>query len=210
MSLFSPGYDRGDWLSQVSRARARGRRKKAIALYRRVLANEPENDALHKRVAQLLTQSKQIDEALEHYRKAADGLVRRGFQDHAIAVYRESLHFQPRETWVWTRVATLEAERGYGGDAVETLRSGARCFRARKARPQANALLEQAHRIAPHSADAALDLAALRAKERRHAYVCSILEETVPQVQGRARRRLRARQLNLRPTPRALARWMLS
>ena len=208
MSLFSAGYDRTGLLSQAARARARGRRKKAIALYCRVLDNEPDNDVLHKRVAQLLAQSRRIDDALEHYRKAADGLVRRGFKDHAIAVYRESLHFEPRVTWVWTRVATLEAECGYIGDAVETLRKGARCFRSRKERPQAIALLEQAHQIDPGSADAALDLAHLHAKERRHACAYAVLEEVVPYVRGRALRRVRARQLYLRPTPLSLGRWM--
>jgi tetratricopeptide (TPR) repeat protein len=210
MSLFSNGYNRTELLSQAARARARGRRKKAIALYLRVLDNEPDNDVLHKRVAQLLAQSRRMDEALEHYRKAADGLVRRGFQDHAIAVYRESLHFEPRVTWVWTRVAALEAARGYVGDAVETLRNGARCFRSRKDRPQAIALLEQAHRLDPGSADAALDLAHHHAKERRHAYAYAILEEVIPHARGKARRRLRARQLYLRPTPLALARWLLA
>ncbi len=210
MNLFSSGYDRTELLSQAARARARGRRKKAVSLYRRVLENEPENDVLHKRVAQLLAQSRRMEEALEHYRKAADGLVRRGFQDHAIAVYRESLHFEPRVTWVWTRVATLEAERGYVGDAVETLRSGARCFRSRKERPQAIALLEHAHRLDPGAVDAALDLAHHHARDRRHAYAHAILEDVVPHARGRGLRRLRARQFCLRPTPLALGRWVLS
>lgn len=210
MSLFTTHYDRTELLSQAARARARGRRKRAIVLYRRVLENEPDNEVLHKRVAQLLAQSRRMNEALEHYRKAADELVRRGFEEHAIAVYRESLHFEPRVTWVWSRVAKLEANRGCVVDAVETLRKGARCFRSRKERRRAVTLLEQAHQLDPGSVDAALDLAQQFAKDRRYGRALDVLEEVVPYVRGKDLRRLRARQLYWCPTPGFLCRFLLS
>ena len=209
MSLFADrGYDRARLLSQAARARARGRRRKAIALYRRVLEVEPHNDVLHKRVAQMLAQARRIDEALGHYRKAADGLINRGFEDHAIAVYRESLHFHPKVTWVWSTVAKLEAQRGRVPDAVETLRDGARCFRSGRARGDALSLLGQAHRLDPGSAAAGLDLSRVLLKLGHRRRALGVLDEVVPHVRGRDLRRIRGRQFNLSPTPAALCRYV--
>ena len=56
MGIFSsePDYDRTRILEAASRARARKRYRKAVTLYRRVLAVEPANLELHARLAPLL------------------------------------------------------------------------------------------------------------------------------------------------------------
>ena len=50
-------YDRVRLLEAAGRARTRGRRRKAAALYAEVLRVEPENDVLRRRIALLLAQS---------------------------------------------------------------------------------------------------------------------------------------------------------
>ena len=68
-------YDRNRLLTDAARARKKGRRAKAIALYREVLAVEPENAEIHRRVAPLLAETKQPEAAWECSQRAADGLA---------------------------------------------------------------------------------------------------------------------------------------
>ena len=55
MGLFGkPKYDRSESMSRAAKAEGRGKRKKAIAEYRKVLAKEPENPAILVKLATLL------------------------------------------------------------------------------------------------------------------------------------------------------------
>ena len=60
-------YDRARVLKKASAARKRGKRKKAIELYRQVLADEPENVDLLRKLAPLFAESRQEEEALLHF-----------------------------------------------------------------------------------------------------------------------------------------------
>ena len=50
-------FDRSELLEAAARARTRGRPRRAIALYRRVLAREPRSMDLHARLAPLLAET---------------------------------------------------------------------------------------------------------------------------------------------------------
>ena len=203
-------YDRARLLSAAGHARSRGRRRRAISLYRKVLRVEPSNHVLRKRVACLLAQVGRLSEAHEHYRLVTAGLTRRGFDTHAIGVYREALGFLPRERDLWSGLAELQAKQEHVRDAVETLHAGRRRFRSRRRRSDAIALLEQAHCIAPRDVDTAIDLARLLEKSGDHTRAARVLWEAVPGARGRALRRLRMRQLLLSPAPATAWRWVRS
>lgn len=201
-------YDRARLLSAAGRARSKGRRRKAISLYRKVLRFEPNNHILRKRVACLLAQVGRLSEAHENYRLVTAGLSGRGFDTHAIGVYREALEFMPREPDLWSGLAELQAKQDHVRDAVETLRTGGRRFRSRRRRPDAIALLEQAHAMDPRHVDTAIDLARLLGKTNDRPRASRVLWEAVPGARGPALRRLRMRQFLLSPAPATAWRWL--
>ena len=61
MGIFSRNqlYDRGRLLEAAAQAQAKRRRRKAIALYRQVLAVEPANPDIHGHLATLLAEKKE-------------------------------------------------------------------------------------------------------------------------------------------------------
>lgn len=210
MALFAgaTAYDRGRILEAASRARRRGRRRKALELYRRVLAVEPGNPDLERRVAPLLAQTKRPDEAWNAYRNAAEELMRRGFVDQAIGVYREAKRYLPNEVGVWRSLADLELERGRTPDALATLLEGRRQLRRRKQRPAAIQLLERGHRIAPDHFETTFELAGLLASEGARHRAARLLSELAASTTGGELRRVRGRQLRWKPTPAAFWRWL--
>jgi tetratricopeptide (TPR) repeat protein len=201
-------YDRLRILGDAARAQRKGRRKKAIALYRQVLEHEPENPDLHRKLAPLLARTRKPAEAWASYHRAAEGLVRLGFVDRAIGVYREAAGHLPREEKVWLGLAALEAKRGRRADAVQTLLTGRRRLRSRADRPRAIRLLSRARELAPGCFEASFDLAGLLASSGQRGRSIALLDDLAARVRGRELRRVRARQLRISPGPRAAWRWL--
>jgi tetratricopeptide (TPR) repeat protein len=203
-------YDRLRILGDAARAQRKGRRKKAIALYRQVLECEPENPDLHRKLAPLLARTRKPDEAWASYRRAVEGLVRLGFVERAIGVYREAAGFLPREEGVWLGLAGLEAKRGRRADALQALLAGRRQLRSRKDRPRAIRLLARARELVPACFEASFDLAGLLARSGQRARSIFLLNELAASASGRELRRVRARQLRISPGPRAAWRWLVA
>jgi tetratricopeptide (TPR) repeat protein len=201
-------YDRSRLMARAAGARRRRRRKKAISLYRQVLAVEPEDPDVHRKIAPLLAQTRQPGEAWASYRKAASNLVRRGFVDQAIGVYREAARYLPRETDVWLAVAELQMKRGRRPDAIAALREGRRHFRGKAQRPRAILLLLQARKLDPHDFATSYDLACLLARAGGRARALRLLDELATRSHRHQLRRVRGRQLLLAPGPGAVGRWL--
>lgn len=202
------GYDRNRLLNQAARARGRGRLKKAIELYRQVLAVEPRNADLHRKLAPMLARTKKPDESLKSYRAAADELIRGGFIEQAIGVYREAVQQLPPQRELWLALSDLEIERGRKPDAVGALLEGRQQFRRRRDRSDAMLLLLRVRKLDPNHLDATLDLALLLAKSGNRNRGLTLLEEQAVHRRGRALRRVRARQLRLAPGFGSAWRWL--
>lgn len=197
MGLFRRGgsdYDRTRILDAASRARARGRRRKAIALYRRVLAVEPEDAELHWRIAPLLAETGQGFDAWRSFRRAARELVRQRRAEQALATYKEAARLLPLEIDAWQAVARLERRLGRHADAKDTLLAARRAFRRRRHRPQAIALLRLAREIDPEDVEVGIDLARTLAKASQRPEAGDLLERLAAQATGRALRRVRGAQ----------------
>jgi pentatricopeptide repeat protein len=134
-------YDRSRILDAASRARARKQRRRAIELYRWVLAVEPQNVEIHARLAPLLAETRQGFDAWGSYKAVARALLRQGQPDKALAVYREATLKLPREDQAWLAVARLQHKRGNPRDALDTLVEGSRNFRSARLRSRAIQLL---------------------------------------------------------------------
>lgn len=208
MALFgTASYDRTRILANAVKARRRGRRKKAIELYRRVLEREPNNADLHRRIAPMLAQTKQHEAAIKSFHLAAVGMIDQGFDDRAIGVYREAARHLPLNVHVWEAIAKLQLKLRRKHDAVKTLLEGRRHFRGRKQRPQAMRLLLGAREVNPNDYDVTLDLARLIGRSDRAAST-QLFERAASRCRGRKLRRVRGAHFRVTPTPRMALRWL--
>jgi len=206
----TPSYDRARFLARAARASRRGgrrQRRKAIALIREVLAREPANQELHRKLAALLAADGQTRDAWASYRKALDDLARRGFADQAVGVCREAVRGLPRELAAWRMLAALEVGRGRSADAVRSLLDGRAVFSARSQRAAALELLSEARRIDPGHLEVGIDLAQLLARSGNRSSALQILEELIRVHPGQLRR-LCAAQFRIAPGLRSACRWL--
>lgn len=193
---------------RASAALRKGRRKKALALYRRILEVEPDNLEIHQKIAPLLVRARQPEEALASYRRAVDGLLRQGFDEKAIGLLHAAARQLPHEQWLWQSAADLEAGRGHTADAIETLLLGAQGFRPRRHRLRAIELLIHARKLDRSHFRATYELARLLGKSGGRRRALRLLDELAAAPHSRHLRRIRARQLWLAPGPRSL--WRLA
>jgi tetratricopeptide (TPR) repeat protein len=201
-------YDRNRLLDRAGRAAARRRRKRAIALYREVLAVDPNDSVVHRKIAPLLARTRQTADAWDSYRRAAGQLARQGFVEQAIGVYREACGLLSREHRLWLELAELEVKRGRPVDAVNALVDGSRNFRSRRTRGEALTLLQQARKIQPGAFEPNYQLAGVLASIGARDRALRILHELAPRARGRQLSKLRLRLFVLSPTPAAAWRWV--
>ncbi len=81
-------YDRTRILEAAAKARAQKKRKRAVALYRRVLAVERLNAEIHTRIAPLLAETGQNFDAWLSFQIVARAYLRERRADKALAAYR--------------------------------------------------------------------------------------------------------------------------
>lgn len=202
------GYDRARFLAGARRAVARGNHGKAVAYYERVHRVEPENTDLLRRLASQRARAGQRDEAWRDCHTAAERLLRGGFVEQAIGVYRDFATYLPDELAVWEALSDLEIDRDRRPDAVGVLLEGRQFFRSRSNLRGAITLLRRARRIDPTHFEANFDLAGLFARCGGRLPARRILLELERHVRGRELRRLRGRLFRLSPSPRTAWRWL--
>lgn len=203
-------YDRSQTLAEAEKARGQGRTGRAIRLYRTVLAKEPNDAVVHGKIAPLLARRRKLrGEALASFRLAAQGQLKAGFTDRAIAVYVQAAAFFPLETELWEEIAKLDQTRGRRADAIGALLEGAEHLRKAKATRQEGArLLRKALELEPWHLEATLHLARLLARDREKQEALALLEDIAGRVRGRGRRRVRRAIFRISPTPGNAWRWM--
>jgi thioredoxin-like negative regulator of GroEL len=151
-------------LSEAHRARNKGRERRAIGLYKRVLLEDPHNADVALRVAPMLARRGQGFEAWQLYRRAARDFARAKRWGECLTVYREACRFVPYEFEAWSLCAELQIKMGREDAAFETLVDGRMHFRDPACRAQAIALLTRARSIEPWDTHVVLDLARLYAR----------------------------------------------
>jgi tetratricopeptide (TPR) repeat protein len=201
-------YDRRRVMEAAAKASAKRRRKRAIRLYRSVLAREPENEEIHGKLAPLLGATKRRFDAWISYAIWGEKLERDDVLDRAAATYREAAGYLPGEIEVWLRLAAVERKRGRPGEAAAVLRKGRRSFRGASQRAQAIHLLRAAREFEPWHPASALDLAKLLAKTDQREEARMLLQGLSERCSGRELVRVRAAMWRLDRTVANLARWL--
>ena len=196
MTLFggNPTYDRTRILREASAAESKGRLRKAVSLYRRVLSVESKNGELHARIAPLLARTSQYFDAWKSFQQAGLDLIHINRFDQALNNYRVAVACLPQEIEAWIAKAELEVKLGRAPEALKTLHQGLRRFRARHLRPQAIYLLRRARQIDLWHEKTMLELARLLGKTRQGDEARLLLHALASRSSGRQLRRVRGAQ----------------
>jgi tetratricopeptide (TPR) repeat protein len=202
-----PQLNRREVLASADKFRLRGKYKKAIAEYRRLIAEDAADADAHSKIAQLLVKLRKRDEALKSFRAAAEGFVARGFVDRAIAMYSQAAAAFPEEPFLWEQLGRLNYERGRRAEGVKALIVGASHLTRRK-RSEAAKLLVHALKYEPLHVDATLALCGILKKDGRKPEAKKLLEELTKEIRGPAQARVRAAELKLFPGLSSFFRWV--
>ena len=124
-----PKPRRTDLLSKASKAQARGKPRKAIAAYRALLEDNPDDPVVQGKLARLLAQNHEPDAAWATYRAAASGYEEQGFRDKAIGVMQSAADEVPHIPEVWLELSRLHLAREQPADALDALLDGQRHLR---------------------------------------------------------------------------------
>lgn len=203
-----PRYDRSRLLEDAARAAARRRFDRAIALYRWVLAIEPNNAEIHLKLAPLLARRRQGFDAWQSFQCAARACLRHGQPDRALAIYRQAAAALPREVQVWQAIARIQHRAGRTRAALDTLLEGSRALRRGRLRPHAIHLLRLARELEPWHFESVHELARLLARARQREEARVLLRALARRCGGARLRRVRADQLRLSPTPAHAWHWL--
>ncbi len=203
-------FDRTEILGAADQARARGQTKKAIALYRRVLEEVPNDLAVLAKIAPLLARRKKKDQALASFTAAAGGQVKAGFDDRALSLLLQAAEFYPEEFELWDEIARIHVQRGRRADAVAALADGARRLQRGPLLPIAARVLKRALEIEPWHPKATMLLARVLARGGRRDDALVLLDGLAARARGKMLRRTLRLSFRLSPTPGNLWRWLKS
>lgn len=202
-------YNRSKAMEDAAKARAKGNFKKAITEYQKILEHEPDNVEALSRIAPLLAERQQYKQAWQHFVRAADGFVQKGWIDKAIAVYVQAASYLPGLVEVWQTIARMQMQQRRRGEAVKALLDGRAYFKNRKYRTEAITLLRCVRELEPLHLDASLDLARLLRQQGNKIEAYVMLESLLPSYVGTlGLRRIRAAMFRIGPTPAAAWRWL--
>jgi len=201
-------FNRRDELAAADVARARGRRKQAIAGYRRLLEADPKDLTVHAKIAPLLAAGGDRAGALASFRTAADGQAKAGFHERALSLFIQAAEHYPDEETLWPEIARLHLQRGRRAEAVAVLTQGGWRLHLARQYAVAERVLRLALQFEPHDADAIAILArTVRAAGRREEAV-QLLEDLAGRVRGRRLAAVRGILFRVDPTPSHLWGWM--
>jgi tetratricopeptide (TPR) repeat protein len=199
---------RTELLDQAARAAGRGRRKKAIELYRRVLEERPGDHVTRGKLAPLLAVLEDWDGAWNQYQQAAQGYLQDGFRDKAISLYKQAAGHFPQRSLVWERITELQLACGRRADALETLRRARRHFRGRAGREGAIRLCRRALAIDPTDFPTAYELGRLLLRAGLREDALSHLDGLARCVRGAELRQVRGLLLRADPSAGRLWQWL--
>ncbi len=207
-SFWRRPYDRATALATAEQARLRGRLRKAVKWYRKVLHHDPQDAPVLAKVAPRLARLGRWDESRVAFETSANAFLAKGFAPKAIAVWTVAAQTFPERVEFWERIANEQVIAGRRADAVETLLDGRSRLRRRKQRPIAVLLLRQALELEPGRVDLTLDLADLLRREGVKEEALRLLETALLRVgRGKLRRKVRFMQLRIEPSFRGTLDW---
>jgi tetratricopeptide (TPR) repeat protein len=194
-------------LAQAHRLSANRDERRAVALYRQLLMDDPGDVQVAMRLAPLLAKRGEEFEAWRLFGEAGRRLLRARRNEQALAVFREACRYLPNQFDAWRIRAEIELKLGWEETALETLLDGRQRFRSAHCRAQAIGLLCMARTIEPWEPTLLLDLARLYTQNDQVEQALELLVALSIRTHGSMKRRVRGAQLRITWSPRHLAAW---
>jgi tetratricopeptide (TPR) repeat protein len=115
--------DRAAILRNAEKLLQQGKLESAIAEYRRIVDEQPEDWTTANILGDLYIRTKQDDKAVEQFVRIADYLQRQGFLPKAAALYKKVLRIRPDDDYALSRAGEIAASQGLLVDATAYLKS---------------------------------------------------------------------------------------
>ena len=195
-------------LDEANRARARGRTRRAIAIYRHYHESDPSDVDITWRLGEVLAMEGENFEAWRLFLSAGRTLRRLKCHTRCLAVFREATRVLPYEFDAWRITAEIEAALGRHEEAQLTLLEGRRQFRTRFDRAQAIALLRLARHIEPWDPEIVIDLASQYARSDQVHRAIRLLDGLALHSRGESLRRVRFLQWQMSRSAAHLRQWL--
>lgn len=163
MALFGnkSAYDRGQILRTGQDLVARGKARRALKEFERILAVDPNDLDVHAKAAPLFLKARRLEEAKQSYLLLTAQYEKQGFVEREIATWQIVRGIDPLHLAAYLRLVALYLERGVQGDALRSLRQGRRTFRRKRHVEQAIAIEERILSITPDDFEAQRNLVRL-------------------------------------------------
>jgi len=151
MMLFGSknSYDRSQVLRQAETFRIRGRIKRAIREYEKVLEVDPQDLDVHTKIAPLYIRAHRRDDAKSSLRRVIASYEKQGFVDKTIAMLRLALTLDRQDLGLHLRLSDHYLDKGLKGDALRLLEGARRTFRRKRFLGEAIAVEEKILGFAP-------------------------------------------------------------
>ncbi len=188
--------------------------RRALVLYRQILAAEPHNADIHARVAPLLARSGRAIESWESFQLAIRAHANAGEDASARALEQQAVRVLPVNPETYRMLARAELARQKPHMAIRVLVEGShrlsrRIFR-RPPRGAAIVLLRDAREIDPWNTPAVLALCRLLAQDNQPAESLFLLDHLEQRVSGEELCAVRALSWKIEPSLRHSWRWLRS
>jgi tetratricopeptide (TPR) repeat protein len=109
--------DRAAILRSAEKLLRQGKLESAIAEYRRIVDEQPEDWTTANILGDLYIRAGQSDKAVEQFVRIADHLQRQGFLPKAAALYKKVLRIRPDDDYALSRAGEIAASQGLMVDA---------------------------------------------------------------------------------------------
>lgn len=212
MPLFSRRipYDRKQLLKAAELATKKRRWRRAVVLYRQILAAERRNPEIHKRIAPLLARTRCPFEAWESFQIAVDTPEFADAPQHCAAHYAKAAKVLPKNVEAWRALSRARLRCQDPDAALAALLEGRKHFRKKSDRPEAIVLLRDALELDPWKPAIVMDLCRLLMRSRQSTEALFLLEALDSKVSGPVRSGVRALIWRIDPTFGNTWRWMRS
>jgi tetratricopeptide (TPR) repeat protein len=195
-------------MADAADARGKGKRKRAIELYRAVLAEAPDDHEALGKLAQLLAEGGDLVAASGCFRTAADGYHAAGFTDRGIGLLRQAVAHVPNDIEAWLRIVELYDAREKKRDAINALAEARSAFKKKADLPHAVRILDAHMALEPHSLPLVIDRA-LVAKQLGDAKLgMLLLLDRLATASPADRKKLRRALFTIKPSIGAWWRWV--
>jgi len=149
LSGATSSYDRGEILRIAEKHRSRGRIRKAIREYEKILSVDRRDIDVHMKVAPLYIRVGRKEQAKDSLRQVISWYEKLGFNEKAIAMLRLTLTVDRRNLRAYLHLAALYLGKDHAGDARNVLDAARKAFRGKRYRKEALAVEEKILSLAP-------------------------------------------------------------